>query len=75
MPWRIAGWGKNICPILQASYEPISLVMPSNLFDLLLTFGVDGTSVACPALGRPSCLRECFLHGAYFWPVGLDPLG
>ena len=63
IPWRIAGWGKKIWPMLLNSYKFIKLGVVFDLFDLLLTSGKYGLLQAHPILFRPLCLRECFLPG------------
>ena len=66
MPQRIAGWGKKIWLLLQTSYEPISLGIVFDSFDLLLTSGAYGTPGACPwTLQNPLSERVYFSWGMF----------
>ena len=72
---RTAVWGKKIWPMFQTSCEHIILGMGIDCFNLHLTSGACGTLRLCPEPCRPPCLRECIIPRAFFWPVGLDPMG
>ena len=60
MPWSIAGWGKNIWPMVPTYYEPINLSMGFDLFDLILTSGVYGTPGVGPKLCRAPLFEKVY---------------
>ena len=66
MPWRIAGWGEKIWPMLLTSYGPISLGIDFDLNRLNLDFWCFSGNYSGMPYTLLAPFSECVVGRAHF---------